>query len=288
MITKLGALRSPIGLAAGYDKTGRYLDALAKLGFGYVVAGTFTLNRRIGHPRPRVAYRPKDLAVVNAMGMPNPGLREAMRWLKRPRSNCRLVISLTGSTLDEIAECYRLASTVADGIEVNISSPNFPSDGRLQERDFMSRLCGKLKPLRSKPTYLKIPPTKSEKEEELIVDLVSGWVDAGFEGVTAVNALPIEAPELAVGRGGLSGAPLRRYMKSTVELLRRELGGGFELNAVGGIMSGLDAAEALKAGATTVQIYTAILYRGYRAPVLIAEEMKGLLTREVLSAVHNP
>lgn len=273
VVTKLGELRSPIGLAAGYDKTGKYARALAKLGFGYVVVGTFTMERRVGHPRPRIAYRPSELAVVNAMGMPNPGIAEVLKTLKRPEPDCKLVISITGNTVEEVVTCYRLVSQYSDGVEVNISSPNFPSNGRLQNEDFVSRLASELRRVKARPTYLKIPPVKNDSDEENVLSLVKRWLDEGFEGITAVNALPTDAPELKIGRGGLSGAPLKEYMLKSVRLLRNELGSDFEINAVGGILTGRDAAEAMRSGATTVQILTALLYRGHGAAVAIAKEL---------------
>jgi len=135
--TKMGLLKSPVGLAAGYDKVGRYVAPLAKLGFGYIVAGTFTLKPREGHPRPRVARRGQELALVNAMGMPNPGVYEFVRSFRRPRRRCSVLASIAGDDIEELAECHRAVQPVVDGVEVNLSCPTFPSAARLRETSFV-------------------------------------------------------------------------------------------------------------------------------------------------------
>lgn len=271
--TKMGLLKSPVGLAAGYDKVGRYVAPLAKLGFGYIVAGTFTLKPREGHPRPRVARRGQELALVNAMGMPNPGVYEFVRSFRRPRRRCAVLASVAGDDIEELAECHRAVQPVVDGVEVNLSCPTFPSAARLRETSFVKELSGRLREIKTKPTYLKVPPPTSEDEEGSILRLCRIWTDAGLDGVTAVNALPVEAPELALGVGGLSGRPLKRLMLKMVAKLRSVLQEDVEIHAVGGIMTGADSAEALSAGATTVQIYTALAYRGASAAVKISREM---------------
>ncbi|MEM2451075.1 MAG: dihydroorotate dehydrogenase 2 [Nitrososphaerota archaeon] len=270
--TKMGRLRSPLGLAAGYDKSGKYVGALYKLGFGYVVVGSFTLKPRKGHPKPRIAYRDAEHAVVNAMGLPNPGIMEFARNFKGVEG-CKVVASITGDSVDEFVECFAVVQNVVDAIEVNISCPTHEASVSMKEPGTLRELAERLKEIKSKPTYIKIPPPVTSDEMYGMCKLLRIWMDCGMDGVTAVNTLPVDAPELALGRGGLSGRPLKPIMLETVSRIRRELGEGFEINAVGGIMTGMDVLDALKAGANTVQIMTVMLFRGPGAPKLISEEL---------------
>lgn len=270
--TKIGMLRSPIGLAAGYDKTGRYGSYLSKLGFGYIVLGSVTFKERRGNPKPRIAYRPRDLAVVNAMGLPNPGIEKFLKNLKLSK-DCKYLISIAGDSIDEFIECYRVSQRFFDGVEINISCPTHEACMRMRDAQTIGELARALHPLKERPTYLKLPPPSDDFDLENAIRIASRWIDEGMDGFTAVNTLPVEAKELALGRGGLSGRPLKKIMLKTVKALRLRLGDGFEIHASGGIMTGSDAAEALAAGANTVQIMTAILYRGPYVALKIAKEL---------------
>jgi len=270
--TRMGRLRSPIGLAAGYDKSGKYVGALSKLGFGYVVVGSFTLKPRKGHPKPRIAYRDSEQAVVNAMGLPNPGVMEFMKNFKRVEG-CKVVASITGDTISEFVECFTIVQKVVDAVEVNISCPTHEASRCMKEPKNIRELAERLREVKSKPVYIKIPPPVTSEEMDDVCKLLNVWMDCGMDGVTAVNTLLVDAPELALGRGGLSGRPLRPIMLKTVSRIRKELGEGIEINAVGGIMTGMDALEALRAGANTVQIMTAMLFRGPNTLRRIVEEL---------------
>ncbi len=270
--TKMGRLKNPLGLAAGYDKSGKYVKALSKLGFGYIVVGSFTLNPRKGHPKPRIAYREAEQAVVNAMGLPNPGIMKFLKNFKRVEG-CKVVASITGNTINEFVECFAALQKVVDAVEVNISCPTNEASTYMKEPKNLREFVEMLKGIKLKPAYIKIPPPTTSEEMNEMCKLVKVWMDCGMDGVTAVNTLLVDAPELALGRGGLSGRPLTRIMLETVREIRKELGEEIEINAVGGIMTGADALEALRAGANTVQIMTAMLFRGPRAPQHILNEL---------------
>lgn len=274
--TKMGKLRSPIGLAAGYDKSGKYVKALFKLGFGYIVVGSLTSKPRKGHSKPRIAYRDSEQAVVNAMGLPNPGVMEFVKNFKRVEG-CKVVASITGDTVEEFVECFTIMQKIVDAVEVNISCPTHEASARMKELGNLRELAERLMEVKSKPTYIKIPPPLTSEDMQNACNLVKVWMDCGMDGVTAVNTLPVDAPELALGKGGLSGRPLKPIMLETVSRIRKELGEDVEINAVGGIMTGTDVLEALRAGANTVQIMTVMLFRGPKAPKLINEELFSLL-----------
>jgi dihydroorotate dehydrogenase len=283
--TPLGRLRNTVGLAAGFDKTGGHARHLAKLGFGYVTVGTFTAKPRQGNPRPRVVRLPEDRALVNAMGFPNPGIREAVRRLSGLKAReVPLVVSIGAVEIDEVVECYRLAQQVGDGVEINISSPNTPELMSYLSGTKFRDLVEALRPLMTRPTYLKVHPP-IEGLWDSVLTAVKVWLDAGFTGVTAINTVPVEERRLSTGRGGLSGKPLYPLMLKAVQELRDRFGWGFALNAVGGIFTGRDAFEALASGADTVQIYTALVYRGPYVVRRVLEELVLELRSRGLSTV---
>jgi dihydroorotate dehydrogenase len=279
--TSLGELANPIGMAAGYDKTGKHLDDLAKLGFGYLVAGTFTPSPWPGNPKPRVARNVKENTLVNALGFPNPGIEEFIRNLPGgdPAKRPPIVASISGKTAEDVLECYTRVQPHVVGVELNLSSPNTPNLKDLREPSNFSDLTRSMKQAKVRPTYLKIPPYLDERQFTGVMDLVRQWEAIGFEGVTASNSIPVKDARMGVGRGGLSGPPLLEHTKMAVGMIRRSMPASFEINAVGGISSPADAAALLESGATTVQVFTAVVYRG---PALIKRmlldpEIRGLM-----------
>ncbi len=284
--TSLGLLRNPVGLAAGFDKSGRHVRHLTKLGFGYVTAGTFTIRPRRGNPKPRVVRLRGDLALVNAMGFPNPGMGKAVERLSGWERNVPLVVSIGAVELDEMVECYRLAQRVGDGVEVNISSPNTPELRSYLSGTKFRDLVDALRPLKEKPTFLKVHPPVEELWSSVLT-AVKVWLDAGFTGLTAINTVPVEERSLATGRGGLSGRPLFPLTLRAVRELREKFGWEFELNAVGGIFTGRDAFEVLASGADTVQVYTALVYRGPYAVRNILNELAAELRSRGLRSVSE-
>jgi len=269
-----GTISNPLGLAAGFDKTGNHIRQLEKLGFGYLVVGTVTKNPRKGNKKPRLARNAEQEALVNTMGFPNPGIAQFLKNIKqcRPRST-PLVVSVSDEVPENLVECYRLAQEVAAGIEINISSPNTPALRHYFSIETFRDLILSLREYKAKPTYLKLPPIYSNDERSIIMKMLEAWWDVGFEGVTVVNTLPVEDSRLSTGMGGLSGRPLFKYMLDAVRMVWELTGGSLEINAVGGIFSGKDALTAIINGATTIQIYTALVYRGVGAVVSILKEL---------------
>jgi dihydroorotate dehydrogenase len=270
--TALGELANPLGLPAGYDKTGSHLHSLARLGFGYIVAGTFTLSPWPGNPKPRVARNKEDKTLVNALGFPNPGIGAFIDNLTSHRAlEMPVVASLSGKTIEDVLSCYSKVQQHVAGVELNLSSPNTPDLRDLREPAAFSELARALKDAKAKPTYLKIPPYADDAQFDGVMDLVKKWESLGFEGVTASNSMPVEDARMAVGRGAWSGPPLLDRTKKAVERIRRSVGPSFEVNACGGISSPADAAALLELGATTIQVFTALVYQG---PALV----KSILT----------
>ncbi|MEM1967039.1 MAG: dihydroorotate dehydrogenase 2 [Nitrososphaerota archaeon] len=278
--TWLGELQPPIGLAAGFDKTGACVAELASLGFGYIVAGSVTLRPRSGNRKPRIVRR-RGEALVNAMGLPNPGVEAFSTNLvgTAPSAGVPVVASIAGSNPEEILRCYERLRGVVSAVEVNLSSPSLEDAQRIWSEPEFKILVDWLDSSKWCPLALKIPPLAREDLRKLVLRAVEVWADNGMDCITAVNTLPVKEERLSTGFGGLSGRPLNPYMVETLKEVRRIVDGGCAINAVGGIFTGDDAIRAFRLGASTVQIYTALAYRGPLAARKIVTEMSRALAR---------
>jgi dihydroorotate dehydrogenase len=279
--TALGELANPLGLPAGYDKTGGHLHSLARLGFGYLVAGTFTLSPWPGNPKPRVARNKDDRTLVNALGFPNPGIDAFVRNVSSKPLGVPLVASISGKTVEDILGCYSKVQSYVAGVELNLSSPNTPNLRDLREPAAFGELAQALRDTKAKPTYLKTPPYIDDPQFDGVIELVKKWESLGFEGVTASNSIPVEDARMAVGKGGWSGPPLLDHTKKAVERIRKSVSPSFEVNSCGGISSSADAVALLELGATTVQVFTALVYHG---PALVKSILNDTATKRILQA----
>ena len=256
-------LRNPIGLAAGFDKQCRYINSLADLGFGYIVAGTVTREPRYGNPRPRLLRKVSAESLVNSLGFPSHGLQVIAARLRRLRVHpVPVVISIAGLDVEDFLVCHKLLEPLVEAVEVNISSPNTQGLRRFQEPDRLRELLEEINVQRQKPLFVKLPPYTSDRGREQVMGLLAQCLATGVSGVTAINSIPIAEPRLASGQGGLTGRAILPDMLRIVRELRQEAGRRLVLNACGGVATGEDVWKALEAGADTVQLYTAMVYRG--------------------------
>ena len=260
--TAFGALRNPVGLGAGFDKTGEHLGVLEKLGFGYLVAGTVTLDPLPGHPKPRIARNTEEKTMVNALGFPNPGVQRFIENLKRHSLKVPVLGSISGKEVESILKCYESLQPHVAGVELNLSSPNTARLKDLREPKALEELAGGMRPLRRKPTYLKVPPFTSEEQFSKVLEMVEVWSGLGFDGVTAANAVPVSEPRVSTGSGGFSGPPLFPNLVQAVRAIRKRVTKEFEVNAIGGISTAGNVRTALGEGANTVQIHTGVVFEG--------------------------
>ncbi|WP_224766488.1 quinone-dependent dihydroorotate dehydrogenase [Nocardioides campestrisoli] len=289
----------PLGLAAGFDKNARGIDALAALGFGHVEVGTVTGEPQPGNPRPRLFRLPADRAVVNRMGFNNEGAETVAARLAR-RSARReaappLVLGVNiGKTKvvpeEHAVEDYRkstgLLAPYADYLVVNVSSPNTPGLRDLQAVEKLEPLLRAVRsradeavPDRRVPLLVKIAPDLSDDDVLAVADLA---LAIGLDGIIATNTT-ISREHLAsdrtrveeIGAGGLSGAPLRSRALEVTRLLRERVGPDLTLIGVGGISDAADARARLAAGATLVQAYTGFVYGGPRWPARVVRGLAG-------------
>jgi dihydroorotate dehydrogenase len=266
-------LPNPVGLAAGFDKTCRHLDVLSRIGFGYVVGGTITRHSRRGNPKPRIVRIRERSSLVNAMGLPNPGAECAARTLERvPRAGPRFV-SIADQELDDVLETHALLEPHADAIELNASCPNV-SWGRDRDNEtHLSSLLRALAPRRTRPLFVKLPPFRTDVERGVVLALARIARAEGADGLTCSNTRPVADARLATRVGGLSGRDLFEETPRIVAEVREATDSALPINACGGIATAEDAMACLEAGATTVQIYTALAYRG---PAIVGRLVRGL------------
>ena len=282
-------LKNPIGLAAGFDKDCKLLPSLAALGFGYLVVGTVTESPRPGNPRPRMFRYVKDASLINALGFPGSGLEAAARRLERSRARTErtpVVVSVSGTTTEEIVRCHRRLEPLVDAVEINFSSPNTEGLRAFHEPAALKALLGKVGDGRTTPLMVKMPPYPIDGQggdggpgREQILSLARVCREEGVDALTVANSRPAADPRLSTGSGGLSGRLVYDAMLTMVADIRAEVGNGPAINACGGVFTGDDAWRALEAGATTVQLYTGFVYRG---PTIVRK-----IGRELLAAMDR-
>lgn len=267
-------LRNPIGLAAGFDKTCAHLHVLGELGFGYVVGGTITRAARAGNPKPRIARDRARRSMVNAMGLPNPGAEPAAGHLRRhPHAPAPRIVSLADEAVADAVSALDLLAPLADGIELNASCPNVTWGRDTDNESHLRDLVAAFRARTGRPIFVKVPPFATATEREVVLALVSIAIEAGADGVTIGNTRPVEDPRVTVGRGGLSGRDLWPGTVPAVAAVREVVGHGPAVNACGGVFSAEDALACLEVGATTVQLYSSLVYEG---PGIVGEITGGL------------
>lgn len=283
--------RNPVGLAAGLDKQGAAGPALCALGFGFVELGTVTPEAQPGNPGPRMFRLGEQRAIINRMGFNSPGVDRFVHNLRRARPGCVVGINIGKNAATPIAHAlddYRMALRAvydeADYVTINISSPNTKDLRSLQDDSGLRILLAGMNHCRQElvdqtgrrvPIAVKIAPDLDETQIAAIAELcIHHRMDAVIATNTTIGRPPSLRHPLAGESGGLSGAPLREKSTAVVAQLCRSLDGALPVIATGGIMSGKDAVEKLDAGASLVQLYTGLVYRG---PELIREVVDAIV-----------
>jgi len=269
---------NPVGLAAGFDKDARYVDALACLGFGFIEVGTLTPRPQAGNDKPRLFRLPADAALINRMGFNNQGALEAAQRLKKRKMQVIIGGNIgknkhtpNAEALHDYLQCIDCLHEVVDYFAVNVSSPNTPGLRELQDKEPLRQLLLGIKQhLAQKPAYrpvlLKISPDLTDQQ---LLDVVEILRSTQTDGVIATNTTVqrhnLQTPTAKlqqIGAGGLSGRPLRQRATEVIRFLRQHLGPNYPIIGVGGIMTPADALEKLHAGADLVQVYTGFVYNG--------------------------
>ncbi len=299
-------LRFPnkVGLGAGFDKNARYLRELECLGFGAVEIGTVTPLPQAGNDKPRLFRLPKDKALINRMGFNNEGVevvRERLKKWKIEKGKLKVPSTMIiGGNIGknkvtpneeawkDYAICYRELYPYVDYFVVNVSSPNTPGLRELQEKDSLHKILTTLQEMRKelavanghKPLLLKIAPDLTKEQIDDVIDLAT---EIKLDGLVATNTtisregLLTAADKVnAIGAGGLSGLPVRERSTEVVKYIAEKTEGQLPLIASGGIFTGEDAQEKLKAGASLVQVWTGFIYEG---PAIVKKIVRTISTK---------
>ena len=294
---------NPVGLAAGFDKNAEVVDAMLNLGFGFVEPGSVTPRPQPGNPRPRLFRLVEQRAVINRMGFNNEGLEAFAQRLERRRAAAKRAPGIVGANLgknkdtadaaDDYVIGVRRLAPLADYLVVNVSSPNTPGLRALQGRDPLRALlervlearaaCGLT---RNPPLLLKIAPDLTVEDKS---DIAAVALESGIDGLIVSNttiARPDTIPAaMRSEAGGLSGAPLFEASTSVLREIYALTGGKLPIVGVGGVATGEDAYAKIRAGASLVQLYSAMVYAGPAVVHRIRRELAELLRRDGFRSV---
>ncbi len=281
---------NPVGMAAGMDKNGDYIDALGGLGFGFIEVGTVTPRPQAGNPRPRVFRIERANAMINRLGFNNKGVDHLVRQLKRHQFSGVLGVNIgknfdtpNDKAADDYLLCLEKVYPYADYITINVSSPNTRGLRDLQDAKQLDKLLAALNNKRRKltdefhrrvPLVIKVAPDLEDEQIPAIAEVV---VRNEFDGLIATNTTlsrdAVKGMRHADEQGGLSGAPVRDRANHVLAAFRAALPSGLALIGTGGITRGEDAAEKIQLGADLVQFYTGFVYKG---PDLLSDCLKAI------------
>jgi dihydroorotate dehydrogenase len=271
---------NPVGLAAGFDKDAEAFAQMLGFGFGFVEVGTLTPRPQAGNPRPRLFRLREDRAVINRLGFNNGGLAAAASRLgrRRRRGIVGANIGANRDSADRIADYVKgveAMAPLADYLTLNVSSPNTPGLRGLQDRSALDELLAAV-PRAGPPLFLKVAPDLAPDEIDDIARVaLDRRVDALIVGNTTVTRPGLRSRHRGEA-GGLSGAPLKSLALQRLRDFRRATGGALPLIAAGGIENGVDALDRIRAGASLVQLYSALVYEGPGLAHRIDAELKRL------------
>ena len=282
--------KNPMGLAAGFDKDGKYIEVLESLGFGFIELGTVTPKAQSGNPKPRLFRLKKDQALINRMGFNNEGVDALVHRLKKLKNRDIVIggnIGKNKTTPIEDAHkdyvvCFEKLHAYVDYFVVNVSSPNTPGLRTLQEKGPLNKILSALQKRNnalsdSKPLLLKIAPDLNERQLDDIAEIVLiNKVDGIIISNTTIarSQLKTDPQQIdRIGKGGLSGAPLRNQSNNVLQYMTNRTKSKIPIIAVGGIFTIQDVLSKKKRGACLYQVYTGYIYEG---PAMIKKILKGL------------
>ena len=281
-------LSSPIGVAAGFDKNAEVYNPLFNLGFGFVEVGTITPKPQFGNPKPRVFRLEEDEALINRLGFNNSGSERISQTIKENNKKGFLGINIgpnkdSTNRIDDYLICFRKFYNLADYITINISSPNTENLRDFHNQDELNSLIDKLKNEKKElnsniPLAIKVSPDLNDDqinevskiilEQEIGIIIVSNTTDKNRENLKNINKLE---------KGGLSGKPIKKISNEAISKFYKILKDKTKIIGVGGVSNGQDAFEKIISGATLVQLYTGMVYRGPRIASKISKELIDLL-----------
>jgi dihydroorotate dehydrogenase len=288
---------NPVGIAAGFDKEASLYNHLEGFGFGFVEIGTVTPLGQPGNPKPRLFRLKKDKALINRMGFNNHGLEHFVENIRKNKPGIILGGNIGKNTdtpnelaINDYCTCFSKLYDYVDYFAVNVSCPNIAGLSKLTDKDHLLALLGAIQDInhskgKPKPVLLKIAPDLNEPQLDEVVEIIN---ETGLDGIIATNttisrenlSTPAEEVE-KIGRGGLSGRPIRDTSTRVIAYLHKKSKGSIPIIGVGGIMTPEDAIEKLNAGASLLQVYTGFIYEGPDIARRINKELIGYFDSQV-------
>ena len=273
--------KNPVGLAAGLDKNAEYIDCLSKLGFGFIEVGTVTPNAQPGNAKPRSFRLTKEEGIINRFGFNNDGIDKVIQNIRKAKFKGILGINIgknfdtpMDKAVNDYLVCFRKSYLFASYITLNVSSPNTKNLRKLQQGESLDDLLKKIKVeqkiLYKKydkyvPFVLKISPDNTTSQLSFICELLIKYdIDGVIATNTSLSRSEVSKSKLKNESGGLSGQPLRLSSLRTLRFLKVKLDGKIPIIGVGGIMSGRDGKEKIDNGADLIQIYSGLIFKGYK------------------------
>ncbi|MEK9918366.1 MAG: quinone-dependent dihydroorotate dehydrogenase [Pelagibacteraceae bacterium] len=291
-------IKNPIGLAAGFDKSAEVYNPLFNLGYGFVEVGTITPKSQFGNPKPRMFRLEKDRALINRLGFNNDGSDKALERLTRNMPEGFLGINIgpnkdTQDKLSDFLECFNKLHRFANYITINISSPNTEGLRDFHEKDNLDKLLEAIQAAKKNnhvtcPVVVKISPDINEKEisdiNELILKYkINGIILTNTTNQNRENLSDIKKQE----SGGLSGAPLKDISTAWIKKFYKNNKGKIPIIGVGGVENGQDVYDKIAAGASAVQLYTGMIYRGPAIVKDIKKELIEILKKEKVKSIRD-
>ena len=290
------AFPNPVGMAAGFDKDAQVPDALLRAGFGFAEAGSITPLAQPGNPRPRLFRLTKDRAVINRMGFNNGGMEQALARLSKRAGKPGVVginIGANKDSVDRVADYATMARAMAPHatyLAVNVSSPNTPGLRALQDEGALAGLLDAVMEARGEsgpPVFLKVAPDLEPADIDAISRIaMDRRLGALIVSNTTISRPPLKS-RLAGETGGLSGEPLRDLAQERLRDFRKATGGALPLVGVGGLATAQDAWARIRAGASLVQLYSAMVYEGPGIAKAIAKGLERLMKRDGFSSIAD-
>jgi len=272
--------KNPVGLAAGFDKNGKYIKEMSNLGFGFIEIGTITPKPQPGNPKKRLFRVQNDLAIINRLGINNDGSVMCAERLKKNNSDVVIGgnIGKNSTTSNENADTdyiqnFETLHQYVDYFVLNVSCPNVSNFTKLQDVEFLKKLVPQLKKINStkpkkKPILIKISPDLNQDQLDETIDLI---LSENLDGIIATNTttkrenLKTNKSKIEkIGNGGLSGEPLKKKSTEVIRYIYKKTSGNLPIIGVGGIMNSKDALDKIEAGADLIQLYTGFIYEGPR------------------------
>jgi len=273
------ALKNPVGAAPGFDKHCQMIESMARMGFGYTIPGSITLNvNHKNNPKPRILRYSEHESLVNCVQIPSKGASYTAERLRHSQSfNMRIIPCIEDFTLEESVKSFEMLQPLSDGLEISLRCPNEPKDGykfNFMDPHNYEKLLDAVNKHKTNPIFVKMRNYISEKERENRLELVNISMKNGVDAITIPGSLVVEEPRLSAKIGNLSGRAIYQKTLANIRDIYQETKGKIVIKARGGIHNSMDAFEAFRAGASTVELHTGLIYEG---PSVARNICRGLL-----------